>query len=189
MIQWQCRQCGEGIEVPESLASDAVECPQCGVFSRPPEDLIPKVRTAPDTPPKPKRVKPDKSQPAKSTLKAKPDFALGATSKGLTAWGSIFALAGMIMGTNGFLLDTAPEGVHNTGLLNEQIIFVISGTGVFVLGALLIGSGTVVRALVEKDADAKSSDQSWSELTWAIIGILIVFVFVTALMLISREYA
>lgn len=38
MIQWPCRQCGEELEVPESLGSDSIECPSCGVSSRPPDD-------------------------------------------------------------------------------------------------------------------------------------------------------
>lgn len=197
MIHWPCRQCGEELEAPDSLASEAVECPSCGTFSRMPDEMRPRVVTAPEINPKPKIADRNMAstedtnthQPAIRPPSMMPLADQRAISKGLTAWGSVLVLVGMIMGTNGFLLDTAPEGVHNTGLLNEQIIFVIAGTGAFVVGALLLGLGAIVKALVVKDADAKPSDRSWSELTWALIGIVIVFVFVTALMLISRVNA
>lgn len=34
MIRWKCRQCGEGLEAPESLAGDRLACTRCGLDQR-----------------------------------------------------------------------------------------------------------------------------------------------------------
>lgn len=48
MIRWTCRQCGEGLEVPDSLSRESLECPQCGVFNRPPEEQRSDIQAAPE---------------------------------------------------------------------------------------------------------------------------------------------
>jgi len=35
MITWNCRQCGESLEAPESAASETMECPKCGIPTKP----------------------------------------------------------------------------------------------------------------------------------------------------------
>lgn len=36
MIRWKCRQCGEGMEAPESMASDLIQCGRCCGMERVP---------------------------------------------------------------------------------------------------------------------------------------------------------
>ncbi len=35
MLNWDCRQCGESLEAPESLGRETINCPACGTPSRP----------------------------------------------------------------------------------------------------------------------------------------------------------
>lgn len=46
MIRWKCRQCGEGLEAPESMAGDLIECCACGSMIRVPVETAATVRSA-----------------------------------------------------------------------------------------------------------------------------------------------
>ncbi|MFG0300678.1 MAG: hypothetical protein ACF8K1_13875 [Phycisphaerales bacterium JB047] len=149
MIQWQCRQCGEGIEVPESLASDAVECPQCGVFSRPPEELVPKIRTAPETLPVPNRAKPSKDQP--TLLNPFPQSHKRPAERqaaSLRNAGIILTLIAVAACFIAFVMPTDYNGTHNLGLLNNRVVVATIASGALVAGVVLYGIGLGTIAIV-----------------------------------------
>lgn len=149
MIQWQCRQCGEGIEVPESLASDAVECPQCGVFSRPPEERIPKIRTAPDTPPNPKRAKPDKLHPTMlNPFPQSPKPPAERQAASLRNAGIILTLIAVVACFIAFVMPTDYNGTHNLGLLNNRTVVATIASGALVAGVILYGIGLGTIAII-----------------------------------------
>lgn len=150
MIQWDCRQCGEGIEVPESLASDAVECPQCGVFSRPPDELLPKVRTAPDTPTKPKHTKPPKYKPTLlNPFPPPPNLKSKRQASSIRNAGIVLTVIGLALCAVAFVIPTSINGTHNVGLLNNRTVFAVIASGVLVSGALIYGIGLATIAIVQ----------------------------------------
>lgn len=122
MIQWPCKECGEKLEVPESLAKEPIECPSCGAVTSPASKFVRLLHTeiVPNSDAPPERERP------------LPSF-------GTLLFGLALLLTGLILTIRGFALNTAPNGVHNTGLLNQQLIFVIAGTGSVMTGALLLG--------------------------------------------------
>ena len=161
MIQWQCRQCGEGIEVPESLASDAVECPQCGVFSRPPEELIPKVITAPESAPKPKLPRRDDAafspvDPSDAAPPLPPIVHSMRDARSITNSGKVLTVIGVALCLTAFVIPTARNGTHNIGLINNRTVFTVIASSVLVSGALIyaIGLGTmaIVRAMQHEES-------------------------------------
>ncbi|MCA9276855.1 MAG: hypothetical protein KDA29_12590 [Phycisphaerales bacterium] len=162
MIHWECRQCGEGIEVPESLASDAIECPQCGVFSRPPEELIPKVITAPESAPKPKLPPPDNAAfspvaPLDAAPPLPPLVRSMRDARSITISGRVFTLIGVALCLIAFVIPTARNGTHNIGLINNRTVFAVIASGILVSGALVYGIGlgtmAIVRAMQDKEGE------------------------------------
>ena len=49
MIHFKCSKCGEGMEAPESMAGDVLQCPKCELHERVPN--VPPPKPAPETPP------------------------------------------------------------------------------------------------------------------------------------------
>lgn len=153
MIQWFCRQCGEGIEVPESLASDAIECPQCGVFSRPPEELIPKVITAPESPPKPKLPPhsvedPSDGETPVSSIRDALFMRSLRDARSIHISGIVLSLIGVALCLIAFVIPTAYDGTHNIGLINNRTVFAVIASGVLVSGAMIYGIGLGTMAIV-----------------------------------------
>lgn len=50
MIHWTCRQCGEGMEAPESMAGGVIPCPQCGMGNTVPVSLCEAVESRANRP-------------------------------------------------------------------------------------------------------------------------------------------
>lgn len=150
MIQWPCRQCGEGLEIPDSLSRDAVECPSCGVFSRPPDEHIPRVITAQE------RQDPPSAKPGEYPI----DRAVNRRLKGLAGldlFGSLSLLAGLGVTLGGVLADTSYLDTHNIGLLNDRLVMVAIGVGMVTCGVLLIGFSTSTKAII-RAIQADTSD-------------------------------
>lgn len=170
MIQWQCRQCSEQLEMPESAASESVECPKCGVFNRPPESAIPKVITAPDpTEYKTFQVKEDDPTPIldrevfPETTKAIKSVVTGtATSfQVLSMFGMLLIGSGSITTLAGITMGTTIGGYNNVGLLNDRLVTVIIGIGLvisgFVLYAVSVATNTIRNAIQSPFADGQDS--------------------------------
>ena len=153
MIQWHCRQCGEGIEVPESLASDAIECPQCGVFSRPPEELIPKVITAPESPPKPKLPPHDDAafspvNPSDAAPPLPPVVRSMRDARSIRNAGIVLTLIGVASCFIAFVIPTHRNGTHNIGLINDRTVTALIASAAFISGTLIYGIGLGTMAIV-----------------------------------------
>jgi len=159
MIQWECRQCGEGIEVPESLASDAIECPQCGVFSRPPDELIPNIRTAPEVPPRPKLPPPEHSAREEvqqgASREGQPNTAVR-TASAVHRTGITLIVLGSVVAAIGFFFDTAPGGTHNIGIINDRLVITLLGCTGFISGATLFGIGSGANAILSAMSDQRT---------------------------------
>jgi hypothetical protein len=166
MIQWQCRQCGEGIEVPESHATEAIECPQCGVFSRPPEELIPKITTAPEVESVPPRSKFAKYQgePENSSDQSEHELPVPPIVRSLrltnfvSNWGIVLILIGVVLCIIAAAMPTTYGNTHNLGLLNNRLVMAVLSSTVFLCGTILWGIGSCSRAIVQ--ANLVDDDQS-----------------------------
>ena len=153
MIHWLCRQCGEDLEVPESLASEAIECPQCGVFSHPPDELMPKVITAPESAPKPKLPPRDDAafslvDPSDAAPPLPPIVRSMRDAQSITNTGKVLTVIGIALCLIAFVIPTARNGTHNIGLINNRTVFAVIASGVLVSGALIYGIGLGTMAIV-----------------------------------------
>lgn len=148
MYLWECRQCGEQLEAPESLGNESIECPECGVFSRPPQAPAPRLKQT-ASPVLPVIQKSNRNHP---------DWVYEIKGpRGVFAWGWLITVVGIITTLYAFNMDTTYRDTHNLGLLNDRLVTTITGSIIGASGVILIGLGVVGAAIVKAVATKQKS--------------------------------
>lgn len=65
----------------------------------------------------------------------------------MNKFGSIVGVIGLLMLLGSFGMNTAPEGTHNIGLLQQQLMIFQLGSVLAIVGAILAAVGTALHRL------------------------------------------
>lgn len=153
MIRWPCRQCGEGLEVPDSMSRELVTCPKCGKFCRPPEDQRSHIQTAPESVDKPR----EQLRTVQSNNQRVEVHASYILADWVILLGALLTIGGFITTAVGVEMETTYSDTHNLGLLNNRLVCVLIGVSLGASGVVVASLGISTKALIRVIRDSGAS--------------------------------